>query len=73
MEKDSPLADADPADLTQALAFVLQFEGKRRVHSADELMARIVAEQLVEHLERSGFVVKKRPPPSMPTTAPQRR
>jgi len=25
-------------------------------------MARIVAKRLVEHLERSGFVVMKRPP-----------
>jgi hypothetical protein len=31
------------------------------VHDADELMARITAERLVEHLERSGYVVMHKP------------
>ena len=38
--------------------------GRTRVHNADEIMAEIVAKRLVEHLERSGFVVMKRPPMS---------
>ena len=49
-------------DLADALAFALRFEGRKRVHNADELMSAIVAKRLVEHLERSGFVVMKRPP-----------
>jgi hypothetical protein len=57
---DENLPDADPADLTQALAFALCFSGRKRIHSANELMARITAERLVEHLELSGFVVKKK-------------
>jgi hypothetical protein len=32
------------------------------VHNADEIMSAIVAKRLVDHLERSGFVVMKRPP-----------
>ena len=28
----------------------------------DEMMARIVAKRLVEHLERSGFLIMKKPP-----------
>ncbi len=35
--------------------------GRKRVHNADEIMAEIVAKRLVEHLERAGFVVMKRP------------
>ena len=35
---------------------------RKRVHNADELMSEIVAERLVEHLERAGFVVMKKPP-----------
>ena len=31
------------------------------MHNADEIMAEIVAKRLVEHLERAGFVVMKRP------------
>jgi hypothetical protein len=56
------LAPADPDDLAEALAFALRFEGRKRVHSADEIMAEIVAKRLVEYLARAGFVVMKRPP-----------
>jgi hypothetical protein len=56
------LTPADPVDLASALAFALRFSGRKRVHNADEFMADIVAKRLVEHLERSGFVVMKRPP-----------
>jgi hypothetical protein len=48
-----------PAD---ALAFALRFDGRTRKHDAAEMMAAIVAKRLVEHLERAGFVVMKRPP-----------
>jgi hypothetical protein len=56
------LTPATPEDLADAIAFALRFNGRKRVHNADELMSSIVAKRLVEHLERSGFVVMKRPP-----------
>jgi len=56
------LSPATFEDVADALAFALRFQGRKRVHSADELMSAIVAKRLVEHLERSGFVVMKRPP-----------
>jgi hypothetical protein len=56
------LTPADPSDLADALAFALRFQGRKRVHNADEIMAGIVAKRLGEHLERSGFVVMKKPP-----------
>ena len=40
----------------------LRFEGRKRVNDAGEFMAAIVAKRLVRYLERSGFVVMKRPP-----------
>jgi len=58
-ERLSPAAADDVAD---ALAFALRFSGRKRVHNADELMSATVAKRLVEHLERSGFVVMKRAP-----------
>ena len=58
----STLSLAKFEDLADALAFTLRFQGRKRVHNADELMSAIVAKRLVEHLERSGFVVMKRPP-----------
>jgi hypothetical protein len=61
---DAPerLTPATPEDLADALAFALRFDGRKRKHDAAEMMARIVAKRLVEHLERSRFVVMKRPP-----------
>ncbi len=56
------LMPVDPNDLAAALAFALRFSGRKRVHNADEMMAEIVAKRLVEHLDRAGFVVMKRPP-----------
>jgi hypothetical protein len=56
------LTPADPRDLAEALAFALRFQGRKRVHTADEIMAEIVARRLVEHLETAGFVIMKRPP-----------
>jgi hypothetical protein len=55
------LTPADPTDLAAALAFALRSQGRKRVHNADEMMAEIVAKRLVEHVERAGFVVMKRP------------
>src|SRR5579863_2200597 len=63
-----PMPDADkltpasPEDLAAALAFALRVAGRKRTHNADEIMAEIVAKRLVEHLERSGFVVMQKPP-----------
>ena len=42
--------------------FALKFEGRKRIHDADELMSEIVAKRLVRHLERAGSVVMKKPP-----------
>jgi hypothetical protein len=56
------LTPAPHDDLASALAFALRFDGRKRVHNADEFMSAIVARRLVEHLERSGFVVMKKPP-----------
>ena len=59
---DDKLTPASPEDIADALAFALRFEGRKRVHNADELMSEIVARRLVRHLERSGFVIMRKPP-----------
>jgi hypothetical protein len=35
----------------------MRFHGRKRVDNVGQLMSAIVAKRLVEHLERSGFVV----------------
>jgi hypothetical protein len=61
-EPPDRLTPADPNDLADAVAFALRFDGRRRKNDAAEFMADIVAKRLVRHLERTGFVVMKRPP-----------
>ena len=61
MPDNENLTPATAADVADALAFALRFQGRKRVHNADEFMSVIVAVRLVEHLERSGFVIMKKP------------
>ena len=66
MPDELQLSPARPEDLVDALSFALRFDGRRRVHHADDSMARITADRLVRYLEKSGFVVMKRPPAPLP-------
>ena len=71
MPADDPqqLRPATPDEVAETLSFALRYEGRRRVHHADDVMARITAERLVEHLRRSGFVLM-RLPPARPASTP---
>jgi hypothetical protein len=60
------MSDADrltPADPEAAftVASALRQSGRKRVHD-DAMMATIVAKRLVEHLERSGYVIHEDSP-----------
>ena len=59
---DEPADDRNPRGPRLGAAFALRFQGRKRVHNPDEIMAEIVAKRLAEHLARAGFVVMKRPP-----------
>jgi hypothetical protein len=67
MPEAPDLRPANPDEIAQALSFALRYDGRKRVHHADDLMARITAERLVRHLEASGFVLMKRPPGVAPS------
>jgi hypothetical protein len=62
MPDEPRLRPATPDEIATTLSFALRYDGRKRVRQGDELMARIVADRLVKHLERSGFVVMKKPP-----------
>jgi hypothetical protein len=70
MSETLPLRPATADEIADALSFALRYQGRKRVHHADDVMAGITAERLVQHLEGSGFVLMKEPPPGAPTTAP---
>ena len=60
---DAPhLRLATPHEIAETLSFALRYEGRKRVHHADDMMARITADRLMQHLEGSGLVVMKLPP-----------
>jgi len=48
MPETPNLRAATRDELTQSRSFALRFNGRRRVHSADEIIAQITAERLVE-------------------------
>ena len=56
------LKPASHEDVADALAFALRYSGRKRVHDSAEIMAAIVAKRLVEHLDRCGFVLMRKPP-----------
>jgi hypothetical protein len=62
------LRPATADEIAEALSFALRYQGRKRVNHADDMMARITAERLVQHLEASGFVLMKGPPRMAPTT-----
>ena len=70
---DNQLRPVDPDSLRDALAFALRYDGRRRVTTGDEFMARLTAERLVRHLELSGFVVMRGPPRQGHSTSGGRR
>jgi hypothetical protein len=59
---DTPtLRSATRDELAQSLSFALRFNGRKREHGADEIMANITTDRLIEHLERSVYVVMHMP------------
>ena len=63
------LKPASAAELEESLSFALRYAGRRRVHHADDVMARVTAERLVQHLQQSGFVVLKRQETAAPDSS----
>jgi hypothetical protein len=56
------MREAKPGEVARALSFALIYQGRKRVHDADLLIADIVARRLVENLQQSGFVIMKKLP-----------
>ena len=66
------LRPASAEEIEQSLSFALRYDGRKRVRHADDAMARITAERLVAHLDRSGYVLMKRPDASAPSISGNR-
>ena len=68
MPDEPPLTLATADELATTLSYALRYDGRKARRQSLELMADITARHLIEHLERSGFVVMKKPPGTPPQT-----
>ena len=68
-DDERTLHPATVAELEDSLLFALRYAGRKRVHTADDVMARVTAERLVQHLQRCGYVLMRRPAPNAPSTS----
>ena len=71
-EDKRTLHPATADELEESLSFALRYAGKKRVHTADDVMARVTAERLVQHLKRSGYVLMRRAEAAVPSTSGHR-
>jgi hypothetical protein len=64
---DEPLHPATRDNIVGALSYALRFDERGKPYrAASEPMVAITAEVLVRYLERTGFVVMRRPPSKSP-------
>jgi hypothetical protein len=61
MPGDDKLTHASPRNVEPAVALALTSGRSFERAQAAEVTAKVVAERLVAHLERSGFVIMRRP------------
>jgi hypothetical protein len=55
------LAPASPKEIAESLSYALRYDARGKPMSGGwEFAANLAADRLVEHLQRSGFVVLKR-------------
>ncbi len=63
MPNDAPLLrPADRAGILHTLSYALRHGRTANRQDRDDLIARLAAEQVLEHLERSNYVVMQKPP-----------
>jgi hypothetical protein len=65
---NNKLRPATPEEIAEALCFALRFDGKKPFPQSSSLMAQITAQHLVQHLQRCGFELMKRPDAAAPST-----
>lgn len=62
MPDEKTLRPATEDEVVQSLSFALRFNGKKPIRYAEDAMASLMAKHLMAHLERSNFVIMKKPP-----------
>lgn len=65
-DPDPPLRPADRANLLHTLSQALRHKTRVSQQERDELVARLAAEQVLQHLEGSNYVVMQKPPARSP-------
>jgi len=68
-DAELPLRPTTSQEIADTLSFGLLYEGRKRVHHADSILAVIVSERLVQLLLRSGYVLMRRREGAAPSTS----
>lgn len=66
-DDDPPLRPANRAEVLLSLSHLLRYGRTASQQERDDLVARLAAEQVLEHLERSNYVVMRGPPARAPS------
>ena len=68
MPDDTPqLQPAGRAELLYSLSYALRYGRPTNRQERDDLIARLAAQQVLDHLERSNYVVMQKPPAQAPS------
>ena len=67
MPDDAPqLRPAERAELLHSLSYALRHGWTASRQERDDLIARLAAEQMLAHMERSNYVIMQKPPVRAP-------
>ncbi len=68
MSDDAPqLRPADRTELLHSLSYALRYGRTTNRQERDDLIARLAAQQVLDHLEHSNYVVMQKPPARAPS------
>ena len=74
---DQSLTPVSCDSLVQEIALGLRFDTRKKLHDSEDIMARITAEKLADHLTRANFVIVHGAvavaPPGVPSTVDRGR
>jgi hypothetical protein len=67
-EQPTPWAHGSDEDILFTIAHALRYEGRKVTRQADQLVARVAAERILERLKRA-YIITPKPPAPLATAA----
>ncbi len=67
-EQPTPWVHGSDEDILFTIAHALRHQGRKVTHQADQLVARVAAERILERLKRA-YIITPKPPAPLATAA----